>query len=160
MTAIHTSPISSHGNLTSDSCMIDSRFSLKIADYGLPFFRNPADLVPPKSFDPSVPENENLSFQRFMWRAPELLRQLMPAKGTQVWLNLSFHIFSFSFFTFLTWSSTKSNFSALSRCVLSFQRGDVYSFAIILQQIILRSGPFELPSEPLEISNQEIIKEV
>ncbi|OWA52923.1 Atrial natriuretic peptide receptor 1 [Hypsibius exemplaris] len=40
------------------------------------------------------------------------------------------------------------------------QRGDVYSFAIILQQIILRSGPFELPSEPLELSNQEIIQEI
>lgn len=44
--------------------------------------------------------------------------------------------------------------------VLAFQKGDVYSFAIILQQIILRSGPFELPGEPLEISEREILQEV
>ena len=40
------------------------------------------------------------------------------------------------------------------------QKGDVYSFAIILQQIILRSGPFELPNDPLEMSDREILQEV
>ncbi|OQV12260.1 Atrial natriuretic peptide receptor 1 [Hypsibius exemplaris] len=123
MTVLHTSPIVSHGNLTSHSCLIDSRFSLKISDYGLSFFRDPADLLPPKNLDTPPAENESSpNYERLLWRAPELLRQIMPAKGTQ--------------------------------------RGDVYSFAIVLQQIILRSGPFELPSEPLEISNREIIKEV
>ena len=41
-----------------------------------------------------------------------------------------------------------------------FQKGDVYSFAILLQQIILRSEPFELPGDPLEMSVNEILKEV
>ena len=40
------------------------------------------------------------------------------------------------------------------------QKGDVYSFAIILQQIILRSDPFDLPNEPLDLNDFEILKEV
>lgn len=32
---IHTSPISVHGKLSSSSCVIDSRFVLKVTDYGL-----------------------------------------------------------------------------------------------------------------------------
>ena len=44
--------------------------------------------------------------------------------------------------------------------VFCFQKADVYSFAILLQQIILRSEPFELPGDPLEMSVNEILKEV
>ncbi|OWA49808.1 Atrial natriuretic peptide receptor 2 [Hypsibius exemplaris] len=111
MTQIHTSPVVSHGNLNSHTCLIDSRFTLKITDYGLPFFRKRSDLAQPK-LTPDEEQQRNYEF--LLWRAPELLRQ----------------------------------------------RGDVYSFAIILQQIILRSGPFELPGEPLELSNREIIQEI
>ncbi|OQV13654.1 Atrial natriuretic peptide receptor 1 [Hypsibius exemplaris] len=119
MTQIHTSPIVSHGNLNSHICFIDARFTLKIADYGLPYFRKAKLLQPPKL---TADQEDLANSEIYLWRAPELLRTVMPPQGTQ--------------------------------------RGDVYSFAIVLQQIILRSGPFELPSEPLEISNQEIIKEV
>uniref|UniRef100_A0A2C9K851 guanylate cyclase n=1 Tax=Biomphalaria glabrata TaxID=6526 RepID=A0A2C9K851_BIOGL len=33
---IHDSPIKCHGRLTSEVCLIDNRFSVKLADYGLP----------------------------------------------------------------------------------------------------------------------------
>ncbi|OQV12261.1 Atrial natriuretic peptide receptor 1 [Hypsibius exemplaris] len=117
MTYLHTSPIVSHGNLNSHTCLIDGRFTLKISDYGLPFFRKPEDLLPPRPT-----ETVQRSYELLLWRAPELLRQVMPVEGTQ--------------------------------------KGDVYSFAIILQQLILRSGPFELPNDPLELSNRELLQEV
>ena len=43
-----------------------------------------------------------------------------------------------------------------------FGVGDIYSFAIILQQIILRCEPYQLPTEgeELDISNREIVLEV
>ncbi|XP_055349485.1 atrial natriuretic peptide receptor 1-like [Paramacrobiotus metropolitanus] len=116
MTYIHLSPIHSHGFLTSFTCLVDTRFTLKICDYGLTIFRKASDLLP---FRPGDTER---SLTKLLWRAPELLRQAMPPKGTQ--------------------------------------KGDVYSFAIIIQQIILRSGPFELPNDPLELSDKEIIQEI
>ncbi|OQV18934.1 Atrial natriuretic peptide receptor 1 [Hypsibius exemplaris] len=118
MTYLHGTPICSHGYLNSHTCLVDARFTLKISDYGFPFFRKPADLQPPRASDVDAQRQ----YETLLWRAPELLRQLMPPEGTQ--------------------------------------KGDVYSFAIILQQIILRSGPFELPDDPLELSHQEIIQEV
>ncbi|OQV12270.1 Atrial natriuretic peptide receptor 1 [Hypsibius exemplaris] len=118
MTYLHTSPMVSHGNLTGHNCLMDTRFTLKISDYGLPFFRDPAFLQPYRASESHSREN----IEELLWRSPELLRQTMPAEGTQ--------------------------------------KGDVYSFAIILQQIILRSGPFELPNDPLEMSEHEILTEV
>ncbi|OQV12268.1 Atrial natriuretic peptide receptor 1 [Hypsibius exemplaris] len=117
MTFLHTSPMTSHGNLNGHVCLIDTRFTLKISDYGLPFFRDPNSLLPYR-----VNAGSDRATETLLWRAPELLRQVMPPSGTQ--------------------------------------KGDVYSFAVILQQIILRSGPFELPNDPLEMSEREILNEV
>ncbi len=39
MNYLHNSYIGSHGNLKSSNCVVDSRFVLKIADYGLASFR-------------------------------------------------------------------------------------------------------------------------
>lgn len=36
---LHNSPIKSHGSLKSSNCLVDSRFVLKIADFGMPFLR-------------------------------------------------------------------------------------------------------------------------
>ncbi|GAU95879.1 hypothetical protein RvY_07415-2 [Ramazzottius varieornatus] len=117
MTYLHASPVRSHGYLNSNTCLVDARFTLQISDYGLPYFRDPGDLVPPRLSD-----NKNRNLEILLWRAPELLRQTMPAEGTQ--------------------------------------KGDVYSFAIVIQQIILRSGPFELPDDPLDLPEEEILREV
>ncbi|XP_055352053.1 atrial natriuretic peptide receptor 2-like, partial [Paramacrobiotus metropolitanus] len=103
MEYLHSTPITSHGGLTSNTCLFDNRFTLKISGYGLSYFRRKKDLLPP---DPTDYERD---WDHLLWRAPELLRQPMPPKGTP--------------------------------------RGDVYSFAIILQQIILRSGPYEMPDD-------------
>lgn len=40
MSFLHNSVIGFHGNLKSSNCVVDSRFVLKITDYGLVSFRN------------------------------------------------------------------------------------------------------------------------
>ena len=40
MSFLHNSAIQYHGNLKSTNCVVDSRFVLKITDYGLHSFRN------------------------------------------------------------------------------------------------------------------------
>ena len=40
MAYMHSTDVKSHGNLKSSNCLVDSRWVLKITDYGLPSFRN------------------------------------------------------------------------------------------------------------------------
>ncbi|MBN3317649.1 ANPRA protein, partial [Atractosteus spatula] len=101
MEFLHNSVIVSHGNLKSSNCVVDSRFVLKITDYGLASFRSEAECDDAHSF-----------YARKLWSAPELLRAESPLpSGTQ--------------------------------------KGDVYSFGIILQEIALRRGAFYLEGELL-----------
>lgn len=75
MSYLHESPIESHGNLTSSNCVIDSRFVLKITDYGMAFLQQFAN----------TKEGDNKSdYFRLLWRAPEHLRAPMPPKGTKL----------------------------------------------------------------------------
>ncbi|XP_010288046.1 PREDICTED: atrial natriuretic peptide receptor 1-like, partial [Phaethon lepturus] len=110
MQFLHNGVIVSHGNLKSSNCVVDSRFVLKITDYGLESFR----VVPDG-------EDSHALFAKKLWTAPELLRmESPPARGTQ--------------------------------------KGDVYSFGIILQEIALRNGVFYV--EGLDLSPKEIIERV
>jgi len=43
MIYLHDSPINCHGHLKSSNCVVDSRWVLKITDYGLREFRNASD---------------------------------------------------------------------------------------------------------------------
>lgn len=43
MAFLHNSIIGHHGSLKSSNCVVDSRFVLKITDYGLASFRSPSD---------------------------------------------------------------------------------------------------------------------
>ncbi|XP_071355558.1 atrial natriuretic peptide receptor 1 [Trachinotus anak] len=110
MAFLHNSVIVSHGNLKSSNCVVDSRFVLKITDFGLESLRTP-----------SSPEDTHAYYARKLWTAPELLRSECPLpRGTQ--------------------------------------RGDVYSFGIILQEVALLRGVFYLDSQSL--SPKEIIQAV
>ncbi|XP_059059119.1 guanylate cyclase 32E-like [Achroia grisella] len=95
LTYLHDSPLISHGNLTSSNCLVDSRWVLQIADYGLHNLKSGC-----------VDSEDALRMERRMlWRAPELLRDPNPpARGSQ--------------------------------------KGDVYSFGIILYEILGRNGPW------------------
>uniref|UniRef100_A0A8U7NNI9 Guanylate cyclase n=1 Tax=Corvus moneduloides TaxID=1196302 RepID=A0A8U7NNI9_CORMO len=110
MQFLHNGVIVSHGNLKSSNCVVDSRFVLKITDYGLESFRVAPDA-----------DDTHALFAKKLWTAPELLRmEEPPARGTQ--------------------------------------KGDVYSFGIILQEIALRSGVFYV--EGMDLSPKEIIERV
>lgn len=46
MAYLHSSDIRSHGNVKSSNCVVDSRFVLKVTDFGLPTLRGPNDISP------------------------------------------------------------------------------------------------------------------
>ncbi|KAG5264287.1 hypothetical protein AALO_G00252030 [Alosa alosa] len=110
MAFLHNSVIGSHGHLKSSNCVVDSRFVLKITDYGLPSFSKETGS-----------EDTHSYYARRLWTAPELLRSdLCPPCGSQ--------------------------------------KGDVYSFAIILQELALLKGTFYL--EGPSLSPKEIIEQL
>uniref|UniRef100_A0A8C1AXB8 Guanylate cyclase n=1 Tax=Cyprinus carpio carpio TaxID=630221 RepID=A0A8C1AXB8_CYPCA len=110
MAFLHNSVIVSHGNLKSSNCVVDNRFVLKIADYGLSSIRTESDT-----------EDAHSYYARKLWMAPELLRmEQFPPGGTQ--------------------------------------KGDIYSFGIILQEVALRRGVFYLEGDSL--SPKEIVDRV
>ncbi|KAG5874578.1 hypothetical protein JTB14_008433 [Gonioctena quinquepunctata] len=111
---LHRSPIKSHGALKSSNCLVDSRFALKIADFGLSFLR--AYVIEESS------DKESFSFWRkLLWTAPELLNMHpIPPAGSQ--------------------------------------KGDVYSFGIIMHEIIVRQGVFFLGHHYMNV--KEILDKV
>ncbi|KAM3858519.1 atrial natriuretic peptide receptor 1-like [Diretmus argenteus] len=110
MAFLHNSVIVSHGNLKSSNCVVDSRFVLKITDYGLASLRKTDSL-----------EDTHAYYARKLWTAPELLRAECPSPcGTQ--------------------------------------KGDVYSFSIILQELALLRGVFYLDTHTL--TPKEIVERV
>ncbi|XP_018495299.2 atrial natriuretic peptide receptor 1-like [Galendromus occidentalis] len=91
---LHNSTIGLHGRLKSTKCVIDSRFVVKLTDFGMP------------SLAEQIPEPDTKNLRTYFWTAPEILRSRDPRlNGTK--------------------------------------QGDIYSFAIILQEVITRCGPFE-----------------
>ena len=95
MTYLHDSAVDAHGYLNSNNCVIDSRWLLKITNFGLNKFREIQ----------SLNSTECYELNDLLWFAPELLRLSQPF-----------------------WYSS--------------QKADVYSFAIILQEVFLRDKPY------------------
>ncbi|XP_054159900.1 atrial natriuretic peptide receptor 2-like [Oppia nitens] len=111
MAYLHNSEMHVHGNLKSSNCVVDSRFVLKITDFGLQSLRK------------CDTDHESYAFWRKkLWTPPELLisKQVYP-KPTQ--------------------------------------KGDIYSFAIIAHEIVLRQGPFYC-GQHCELSPREIVDRV
>ncbi|KAL1479479.1 hypothetical protein MTO96_051808, partial [Rhipicephalus appendiculatus] len=86
MAYLHNSEIHSHGNLKSSNCVVDSRFVLKITDFGLHNLR---------AYDENEHEDTDAYWRRKLWTAPELLRSPEPpVNGTQKGDVYSFAIIS------------------------------------------------------------------
>ncbi|CAG9584367.1 unnamed protein product [Danaus chrysippus] len=109
LTYLHDSALISHGNLTSNNCLVDRRWVLQITDYGLHTLKSGCIDT----------EDALMMEKRMLWRAPELLREPNPPpRGSQ--------------------------------------KGDVYSFGIILYEILGRNGPWG----DTNLTNAEIIGRV
>ncbi|NXY11326.1 ANPRB protein, partial [Pteruthius melanotis] len=118
MAFLHNSIIGHHGSLKSSNCVVDSRFVLKITDYGLASFRSPSDNEDTHALYASecLPGGTRgwgglvsllhcFVLPEKLWTAPELLQKgHLPTPG--------------------------------------MQKADVYSFGIIVQEVALRNGPF------------------
>ncbi|XP_052818153.1 atrial natriuretic peptide receptor 1-like [Mya arenaria] len=103
MTFLHNSPLLVHGHLTSANCVVDSKFSLKITDYG-PHELLDVDRL--KGYELAKEGGETINLRKMLWVAPEHIdAQLLQASSSQA--------------------------------------GDVYSFAIILHELIMRCEPFD-----------------
>ncbi|XP_036186308.1 atrial natriuretic peptide receptor 2 isoform X4 [Myotis myotis] len=73
MAFLHNSIIAFHGSLKSSNCVVDSRFVLKITDYGLASFRSTAE-----------PDDSHALYAKKLWTAPELLSgNPLPTTGMQ-----------------------------------------------------------------------------
>ncbi|KAK8405682.1 hypothetical protein O3P69_001881 [Scylla paramamosain] len=100
MIYLHDSPVKSHGNLKSSNCLVDSRWVVKISDFGLHELKSGYETTSLAEAGETQRKCTDL-----LYRAPELLRDTSaPPGGTQ--------------------------------------KGDVYSFAIILYEIHVRHGPW------------------
>ncbi|KAI0237466.1 hypothetical protein LSAT2_012004 [Lamellibrachia satsuma] len=111
MRYIHRSGLKSHGNLKSYTCLVDSRWTVKVSFFGLHSLTRVATL--------DCAEDES-KYAELQWTAPELLRMcgLAPPGGTD--------------------------------------KGDVYSFGIMLQEILFRNTPFFYSN----ISENDVIRRV
>ena len=106
----YSTQLALHGNLRSSNCLVTSRWTLQITDFGLQELRATAD-------EEWSDDENNYSMSKSLWRAPELLRDDRLIKGSQ--------------------------------------KGDVYSFGIILYEIFGRQGPYgETLVQPEEIVHQ------
>ncbi|ESP00406.1 hypothetical protein LOTGIDRAFT_140809 [Lottia gigantea] len=113
MAYLHGTDVHSHGNLKSTNCVVDSRFVVKLTDFGLHKLREPDE--------DTIDVTSYAYFRSKLWTAPELLRMFSkPPEGTK--------------------------------------SGDVYSFAIICQEIVYRKGVFYLQN--LDMAPQEILTKV
>ncbi|KAK2143904.1 hypothetical protein LSH36_801g03048 [Paralvinella palmiformis] len=75
MAYLHSSDIRSHGNMKSSNCVVDSRFVLKITDFGLHSLRHNEELQE---------EDTYVYYRAKLWTAPELMRMHSPPpEGTQ-----------------------------------------------------------------------------
>ncbi|XP_070186172.1 guanylate cyclase 32E-like [Littorina saxatilis] len=94
MIYLHDSVLQHHGGLKSSNCLITSRWTLQVGDFGLLDTRAMT----------YKHEDVFAYYRNLLWKAPELLRSSKPYRGTQ--------------------------------------KGDVYSFGIILHEMFGRTGPY------------------
>ncbi|KAL4225191.1 hypothetical protein ACF0H5_015882 [Mactra antiquata] len=72
---IHKSPIHYHGNLKSSNCVVDSRWTCKLTDLGVPKLRDMERVA-------SQQANEDVEFEKLLWTSPESLREEKGEKGS------------------------------------------------------------------------------
>ncbi|KAL8597813.1 hypothetical protein ACOMHN_004928 [Nucella lapillus] len=103
MQYLHANPVRYHGRLKSSNCLVDNRWTLKVAGFGL-------DLLWPQDVHGDSEGADLQKSQGLLWTAPEVLCR-------------------------------RNGLSGLT--VADRQRCDVYSFAIVLFEIVCRCYPYD-----------------
>lgn len=125
MAYLHNSDVEAHGKLSSCNCLIDGRFVLKISDFGIRTLTTPSEHPQDQTF---LNSNWNIDF-------------LMPLKKKT----------DLSAFAEMLWVAPELlPFTEVPGSPAT-QKGDVYSFAIILEEIVVRGGPYETARQFLSI---------
>ncbi len=117
MNYLHQSEIGVHGHLKSKNCLVDIRFCLKIGDYGLPRFES--------NYSRFI--NCSLRNAKKHWDHPVDAQSLLWT-APEILRKL------------VGENDKRSQFYGT-------QKSDIYSFGIILHEIIFRKGPFYLEDE-------------
>ncbi|KAL5019877.1 hypothetical protein ScPMuIL_002769 [Solemya velum] len=109
MTYIHGGPLVCHGRLNSSNCVIDSRFVLKITDYGLRSIRS----------EVAVDQGQNKE-RYLLWIAPENLHTLALSSSTQ---HGDVYSFAIVFFEILTRSSPYEEWDDKKELLAKIRKG-------------------------------------
>lgn len=142
MRYLHASPLRFHGSLTSRNCVVDARWVLKITDYVLPLFYEAQGIPPPPR-----------TAKELLWTAPELLR----AMKTETEVGQTIHQQLSSPCQGITVGElNKRVIQHHCSRILGSQAGDVYSFSIIMQEVVVRGEPYCM----LSLSADEIIAKI
>lgn len=106
---IHNSRIEFHGRLKTTNCLVDSRFMVKLSDYGLRSLYSQLD----------EEEEEEIILKKKIWTAPEHLRSSGHGKSGS-------------------------------------KKGDIYSFGMVLYEIITNQRPFNVEGDKDQTSEDHI----
>ena len=150
MNYIHKSQIKFHGKLKSTNCVVDSRFTLKITDYGLHRIKEAQKL---EFLDN---REENNRSEDLLWTAPEILRLKEKIADQENNVNKN-----------TTDDNKKQSESEkiqelddkkFATSVHGSQKGDIYAFGIIGSEICTRLVPFGMYKP--KFSNSHILKKL
>lgn len=125
MSYLHGCDISFHGKLRSCNCLIDGRFVLKISDFGLTSLSTPVEVIKDANY-----YNSKFSL---------LLGHAVSCSGL---------------ISEMLWVAPELLPLTLVPGNPATQKGDVYSFAIILEEIIVRGGPYDAARRYLEVEGR------
>ncbi|UXI20373.1 FERM RhoGEF and pleckstrin domain-containing protein 1 [Sarcoptes scabiei] len=149
MNYLHLSEHVFHSRLNSNNCLIDSRFCVKISDFGLRKLKDDANILYCCADTETDSVEQENSHQTKSLRRTQLNGSCLTGNN----INLVYYAPEFIF----PCKCKKNNLNGYClRGDNGSQKGDVYSFAIILQEVFSRRKPFYPYIDEMPIS--EIIK--
>lgn len=150
MNYIHKSQIKFHGKLKSTNCVVDSRFTLKITDYGLHRIKEAQKL---EFLDNREESNRS---EDLLWTAPEILR--LKEKIADQENNANKNATDDNKKQTESEKAQELDDKKFATSIHGSQKGDIYAFGIIGSEICTRLVPFGMYKP--KFSNSHILKKL